>query len=80
MDHETTTEAKPVSYQRRWQIRMEDDGRCGHCGKPAVRAGHCRECREKKNNRARNRYRLAHGIPIDAPIGPQGPKRYAHFA
>jgi hypothetical protein len=39
------------------------------CSKPIVAYGHlCKKHALKQRKRCRNRYRLAHGIPLDAPI------------
>jgi hypothetical protein len=31
----------PVSRQRKYQLRMQRDGRCAICGEPAVRGARC---------------------------------------
>jgi len=40
---------KPISRQRRWQLRMMQQGRCSLCGKPAVNAKYCKRHRKAVN-------------------------------
>lgn len=75
-DADDDLEGGEMSRQRRWQIMREREGLCGYCPNVAERGGICEPCREKRKTRYRNRYRLKRGIPLDAPIGPQGPKRH----
>lgn len=53
--------------QRKWQRLAQAEGKCTLCGKPAVNRAHCEHHREKQREYSRNKYRAAHGIPLDAP-------------
>jgi len=55
----------PISRQRKYQLRMQRDGRCSECGQPAVRGSRClkhleqvRE-RQRKQKGFKRRYRAA---------------------
>ena len=43
------------------------DGKCQICAKPAVTKHHCAFHADKQREYSRNKYRAAHGIPLDAP-------------
>ena len=47
-----------VSRQRKYQLRMERDGRCTECGEPAAQGSRCL----KHLIRARERARKKHGL------------------
>lgn len=67
--------AVPVSSesrQIRWQQKQLKKNNCRQCGRPKVNKHHCADCAEKIRIRARNRYRLKVGIPIDAPLTGNG--------
>jgi hypothetical protein len=51
MIHDTYT-AKPVSRQRKYQLRMRDKNKCITCGKPAVNSHFCKKHREIARERA----------------------------
>jgi hypothetical protein len=53
----------PISRQRKYQLRMEREGRCTECGQPAAEGARClkhlvraRE-RERKKRGAKRRYK-----------------------
>ncbi len=50
---------KPVSRQRRYQLRMRALGRCVACGGPSGGPRHCTECGAKKRIREKGRRRHA---------------------
>lgn len=56
-----------LSRQHKWSRKQADEGRCGSCGKTAEGL-FCVDCRQKRRDRDRNRYRMAKGIPIDAVV------------
>jgi len=59
---------KPLSRSAEWQLANVFMGLCRQCGKDPIPGKKvCEQCREKQAERARNRYRLKHGIPLDAP-------------
>lgn len=64
-----------LSRQRRWQLKQEKANQCRQCGGPLLTQHHCADCAEKIQTRNRNRYRLAHGIPLDAPLSKNGRPR-----
>lgn len=65
-----------MTRQRQWQLNAVAAGRCEKCGVPKLpHCVHCESCRIKNRETSRNHYRRRHGIPLDAPIGPQGRKR-----
>lgn len=68
VDWSEDREEAMMSRQRKWQIIRMQAGLCCQCGKPADSGEMCRVCRERKMTAARNRYRLLHGIPLDAPV------------
>lgn len=43
------------------------EGKCRICAKPAVTKHHCAYHADKQREYSRNKYRAAHGIPLDAP-------------
>lgn len=58
-----------MNRQRQWQLDRLASGRCPGCGRAAVPGKTCCvECGEDQRIRARNRYRIKHGIPLDAPV------------
>lgn len=60
---------KPMSRQRKWQLKKLATGLCELCGKkPISTTYHCVDCAEKQRTRRRNNYRLKHGIPLDAGL------------
>jgi hypothetical protein len=69
-------DAKPegeISRQLAYQRRMIAAGRCSKCGKPRNKSKvfcdkHLDANRSKLRKRNRDRYRRAHGIPLDAPV------------
>jgi hypothetical protein len=49
---------KTLSRQRRWQIRMREEGRCPMCGSPSeegYKSGLCKKHRLVNRNRQRER-------------------------
>lgn len=56
-----------ASKQSEWQYRHEQMGLCRSCSKPATDGVYCDKHGEANRTRDRNRYRMAHGIPLDAP-------------
>lgn len=64
--------ASAESRQIRWQQKQLKKNNCRQCGRPKVNKHHCAECAEKIRVRARNRYRLKVGIPIEAPLSRNG--------
>jgi hypothetical protein len=54
--------------------QMADQNAGGEPLPPATQHLYCEECFVKNRDIARNRYRLAHGIPLDAPLGPGRPR------
>lgn len=64
--------ASSGSRQLRWQKKQLKLANCRQCGRPKVTKHHCAECAEKMRIKARNRYRLKVGIPIDAPLTGNG--------
>jgi hypothetical protein len=57
------------------QRRRRDAGLCITCATPAVDGWHCQRCKEANAVRLRNRYRLRHGIPLDAPLWSRSPRK-----
>jgi hypothetical protein len=62
-----------ISRQLAYQRRMIAEGRCSKCGKPRNKSKvfcdeHADANRPKNRKRCRDRYRIAHGIPLDAPV------------
>ena len=57
-----------VSRERLRQLSKSAQGICesGACQNPVSKCGRCAEHYERNAARARNRYRLAAGIPLDA--------------
>lgn len=66
-----------VSRQLRWQHKQIKEQNCRQCGEPKVDKNHCAACAEKLRTRARNRYRLRAGIPLEAPLAKNGRPRIA---
>ena len=56
-----------MTRQYQWALRRREAGLCVTCGKKA-KAQMCKVCWAKRRDYNRNRYRKAHGIPLDAPI------------
>ena len=61
----------PISRQRKYQLRMERDGRCSECGEPALEGSRClkhliraRE-RQRKKRGAKRRYKNALGYRLE---------------
>lgn len=52
-----------MSRQRRWQIKMQKEGRCTICGKKAVDTTFCQYHLEINRERSRARYRQMKGNP-----------------
>ena len=66
---------KEVSRQRRWQLKMKEEGRCMICGKRPLADNHyCEEHRIKQIMKNRKQQ----GTPLDAPIRKNG-KRLSKF-
>lgn len=63
------------SRQRRYQQRHKAAGLCHLCPEPAVGKTFCRLHLDLTRDNTRNRYRLAHGISLDKPLGKQGRPR-----
>lgn len=64
------------SKQKRWQEAKALAGLCITCGKnPAEEKCYCAACAERQRDKARARYRLKKGIPLDAPLMPNGRPR-----
>lgn len=59
---------KPLSRQRLWQKQRQRQGVCILCPDKAVKGQYCAKHNEYHRTAARNRYRKAHGIALDAPI------------
>ena len=38
-----------ASKQRKWQIKMKEEGRCTRCGAPLWNKNYCLDCRNKRN-------------------------------
>jgi tRNA(Ile2) C34 agmatinyltransferase TiaS len=60
--------SEELSRQRRWQIKMEAEGKCPRCGakvKSKLKFKHCDNCRQK----SREAYRKRLGLPLDAQLG-----------
>lgn len=53
--------------QRKWQRARSAEGKCELCAADAGSGTRCGSCRDKQRKRSRDRYRAAHGIPLDAP-------------
>lgn len=59
---------KPVSRQRRWQLKMRKAGRCEICGKPSAHyrtgylAGRCEKHLAAARRYKRERYWRNHGL------------------
>lgn len=73
-----------ASRQLRWQRRKRAEGKCEVCGKPGARVERdgkevtmefCSHHGDMNRTLARNRKRLAAGIPLDAPLSGHGRKR-----
>ena len=54
-----------ISRQRAWQIKRRAEGRCVQCGKKAVTANHCRQCRDRMNKYALAYYYRKKKIIVD---------------
>ena len=59
---------KKMSRQRAWQVRQNAAGKCAFCNEPIYRIDACKRHYERRKAWCRNRYRAAHGIPLDAPL------------
>ena len=57
-----------MTRQRRWQLAQNARGLCAICPMPRVDDHHCAQHAKDCRDRARNRYRLKAGIPLDAPL------------
>lgn len=61
-------EKTKLEKQSAYQQRHESAGLCRQCPRLAVSGQlFCETCLEKSRSACRNRYRLKHGIPLDAP-------------
>ena len=58
-----------MSRQREWQKARRAVGGCIFCSNDATPGKRdCATCRERNAKRAREAYRIKHGIDLDAPI------------
>lgn len=55
-----------VSRQRKWQLKMLENGRCQICGEELETKQYCERHTEIHRKRGRERYRKKAGIPLDA--------------
>jgi hypothetical protein len=62
----------PISRQRKYQLRMQRDGRCTECGEPAIQGSRClkhlvkaRE-RQRKKRGLKRRYRNTLSYRLEA--------------
>ncbi len=59
---------KRYSKSRQRQLKYYNQGRCIRCGAtPLNTANHCHACAELIRVYYRNRYRISHNLPLDAP-------------
>ena len=56
-----------VSRQALWQRKMKDEGRCITCGVGFTLTPRTYKTPEKQVKASRDRYRRAHGIPLNSP-------------
>jgi len=71
---DATRKARLEKFRRE---RLAAEGKCSSC-LAALEPGQrklCAGCRDVDRINSRNRYRLRHGIPLDAPLSPQGRQR-----
>lgn len=73
--HTPPVSSESMSRQLRWQRNQLKKQNCRQCGEPKVDRNHCAVCAEKLRIRARNRYRLLKGIPLEAPLAKNGRPR-----
>jgi len=59
-----------MTRQRKWQLAQNDAGLCMYCSERlAAGSGYfCKGHAELVRTRLRNRYRVRHGIALDAPV------------
>ena len=71
----------PISRQRKFQLRMQRDGKCTECGEPAAQGSRClkhlvraRERQRKKRGLRRRYYNtLSYRLQAKAPAREQAP-------
>lgn len=61
---------KPLSRQRRWQLKQMGQGMCALCKNPLAKGSrvHCEFHRDLQMERHRRDRRLLKGIALDAPV------------
>ena len=65
-----------MTRQQIWQLARIEEGLCSICGRePLLTKSCCEACQELNRERARNKYRLKVGIPMDSPISNRGRRR-----
>lgn len=57
-----------IKRSMKWQKKQKTLGLCHVCNKLKVNKTHCAFHRDKQAEGNRNRNRIKHGIPLDAPL------------